>query len=394
MAGKRRKGIDPLPPARSAPAGSGTLAPERPRPPRAEAPTRHVSRPKLPELRQVPQRWRWVAVGLVGVLVVAVAARLLFGGGSDSSAGAQLPRQAVLVSIDAADNTALGGALLVGGGQGGTAVLLIPADLLVDVAGFGSVTFAQSGQAPGAGAQAAAVADALRIDVAGTWRVTEESATALLQRSGSDATALMGGLSAEDVTTPEASAAALQPVLKGMIAGLSADTETTLAGLGAGSRTDLPVPDLAALLQLAAASDPLPFQTLPLRPLDAGGATPAVTLDRTAAQSLLDGLLAGVARDGAQGSSTRVLVRNGVGTPGLGEGARSKLVAAGLEYVNGGNATGFGYDESVVLVTSDAVDSGAQVASALGLPETAVQQTPQGQTLADVVVVLGADYAP
>lgn len=394
MAGKRRKGIDPLPSAHSAPAGSGTLAPERPRAPRAVVPARHVSRPRLPEMPQLPQRWRWVAAGIVAVVVVAVAARILLGGGADSSAGAQLPRQAVLVSIDSADNTAIGGALLVGGGQGGTAVLLIPADLLVDVAGFGSVTFAKSGQAPGAGAQAAAIADALRINVAGTWRVTEEAATALLQRSGADATASLSGLKAEDVRTPEASAAALQPVLKGIIAGLSADTETTLAGLGAGSRTDLAVPDLAALLELAAASEPLPFQTLPLRPLDAGGATPAVTLDRTAAQSLLDGLLAGVARDGAQGSSIRVLVRNGVGTPGLGDGARSKLVAAGLEYVNGGNATGFGYDESVVLVTGDAVDSGVQVARALGLPETAVQQTPQGQTLADVVVVLGADYAP
>jgi hypothetical protein len=392
MAGKRRKGIDPLPSARTAPAGAGTLAPERPQP--AHAPARQVTKPKLPQLPQLSPRSRWVAAGLAAILVVVVAARVLLGGGSDSATGAELPRQAVLVSIDAADNTALGGALLVGGGQGGTAVLLIPADLLVDVAGFGSVTFAKAGQAPGAGAQAAAVADALRIDVAGTWRVTQDSAAALLQRSGADATALMAAMSADDNTTPEASAAALQPVLKGMVAGLGADTETTLAGLGAGSRTDLAIADLAALLQLAAASEPLPFQTLPLRPLDAGGATPAVTLDRTAAQSLLDGLLAGVARDGAQGDGVRVLVRNGVGTPGLGEGARTKLVSSGLEYVNGGNATGFGYAKSVVLVTPESTEAGAQVASALGLPATAIQQTPQGQTLADVVVVLGADYAP
>ena len=392
MAGKRRKGIDPLPPARSAPSGAGTLAPERPQP--AHAPARQITVPKMPRLPHLPPRTRWIAAALVAVLVIVVAVKVLFGGGSDSATGSEVPRQAVLVSIDAADNTALGGALLVGGGQGGTAVLLIPADLLVDVAGFGSVTFAKAGQAPGAGAQAAAVADALRIDVAGTWRVSEKSAAALLQRAGVDATALMASISAEDNKTPEASAAALQPVLKGMITGLGRDTETTLAGLGAGSRTDLAVPDLAALLQLAAASDPLPFQTLPLRPLDAGGATPAVTLDRTAAQSLLDGLLAGVARAGGPDGGVRVLVRNGVGTPGLGEGARSKLVSAGLEYVNGGNASGFGYEKTVVLVTPDSTEAGVEVASALGLPETAVQQSPQGQTLADVVVVLGADYAP
>ena len=46
----------------------------------------------------------------------------------------------------------------------------------------------------------------------------------------------------------------------------------------------------------------------------------------------------------------RVLVENGVGTPGLVEKARAKLVDAGFRFLNGGNASSFGDDPSTVLV--------------------------------------------
>jgi hypothetical protein len=93
----------------------------------------------------------------------------------------------------------------------------------------------------------------------------------------------------------------------------------------------------------------------------------------------------------------RVLVQNGVGTPGLGETTRKRLIAAGLTYVNGGNAAQFGYAKSVVLIPDASTQSrreGADVAAALRLPPSSLRIAAQGQTIADVVVVVGADYKP
>jgi len=93
----------------------------------------------------------------------------------------------------------------------------------------------------------------------------------------------------------------------------------------------------------------------------------------------------------------RVLVQNGVGTPGLGEFARTALVKDALSYINGGNARTFGYQTSLILI-SDATplarEQGSSVAKALGLPESDIQIAGSGQSLADVIVVLGADFQP
>ena len=73
-----------------------------------------------------------------------------------------------------------------------------------------------------------------------------------------------------------------------------------------------------------------------------------------------------------------------------------KLVVAGITYVSGGNAGHFGYAHSLVLVPTGAWDAGVKqgqaVARALGLPSSDVALTDQGQTIADVVVILGADF--
>jgi hypothetical protein len=98
------------------------------------------------------------------------------------------------------------------------------------------------------------------------------------------------------------------------------------------------------------------------------------------------------------GGPISVVVQNGVGTPGLAAKARTRLVVAGITYVSGGNAAKFGYAKSVVLVpTSSGLDGqrkGQAVARALGLPTSDVALTEQGQTIADVVVILGADFKP
>jgi hypothetical protein len=92
-----------------------------------------------------------------------------------------------------------------------------------------------------------------------------------------------------------------------------------------------------------------------------------------------------------------VLVQNGVGTPGLGASARDDLVGAGMVYINGGNAEEFGQPTTQVIIgdaTAESQQVGAEVAQALGVPPTAVVVSEDGQNVADVVVILGADFQP
>jgi hypothetical protein len=107
--------------------------------------------------------------------------------------------------------------------------------------------------------------------------------------------------------------------------------------------------------------------------------------------------LGGAAVHLRSGGLNRVLVENGIGTPGLGECVRNKLVAQGFDFKGSDNVPGFTYRDkpSVVLIYSDqqpSVDAGQAVATALHLPASAVQISQEPQDRADVIVVLGNDY--
>ena len=97
------------------------------------------------------------------------------------------------------------------------------------------------------------------------------------------------------------------------------------------------------------------------------------------------------------GGVVRVLVENGVGTPGLVDRARSRLVDAGYRFVNGGNASPFSKDPSSIQVsdgTEESLAKGRQVAATLGLPADSVVPNDRGQNVADVIVILGPDFRP
>jgi anionic cell wall polymer biosynthesis LytR-Cps2A-Psr (LCP) family protein len=135
-------------------------------------------------------------------------------------------------------------------------------------------------------------------------------------------------------------------------------------------------------------------QTLPVKPIDVGGAVSAYSLDDAETQALVDQQFAGSLPPGGN-DRVRVLVENGVGSAGLVDTAAVQLTNGGFAFVNGGNANRFGYDKSVVIVPDSSTEStqlGTEVAKALGLPASAVRISAQGQTVADVVVILGADY--
>ena len=70
-------------------------------------------------------------------------------------------------------------------------------------------------------------------------------------------------------------------------------------------------------------------------------------------------------------------------------------IDAGYAYVNGGNAATFGQVKSTILVPDPSVASlgwGADIAATLGVPNADVDTAKHGQTVADVIVVLGQDF--
>ena len=90
-------------------------------------------------------------------------------------------------------------------------------------------------------------------------------------------------------------------------------------------------------------------------------------------------------------------MQNGVGTPGLEQDAAQLLRAEGYDFSNGGNATEFGRDQTIVLIpdaTPASQSLGEDVAATLGVPASSVQVSDQGSSLYDVIVILGADFEP
>jgi hypothetical protein len=169
-----------------------------------------------------------------------------------------------------------------------------------------------------------------------------------------------------------------------------------LRAVGLSSTSTLGATRLSSLLAGFAAADRrsgLYATDLPVTSVDAGGGGPSYRVDAAGTKSLVTGHLAASVRPGAATGPTVELL-NGVGTPGLVATACPKLASAGLIYAGSDNAGSFNNPHSTVAVPTADLDAGYQVAAALGLPRSDVRRTTEDQTVAEVVVTLGADYQP
>jgi len=92
-----------------------------------------------------------------------------------------------------------------------------------------------------------------------------------------------------------------------------------------------------------------------------------------------------------QKARPRVIVYNGVGTPGLASQAAQQLIRQGFQVVDSGNADHFGYVETTILVYHAPTEASA-VREALGVGIIKMQSAPQ--ELTDMIVIVGADYLP
>lgn len=374
---------------------------------------------------------------LVGLLVVGVllaaagVATLLANRGSDTD-GAVEPQartqRTLLMQVRTADAAGtLASALLAADSSSSTgSVILVPPQVIVDVPSAGSLPFGQALATGQPNSARDALGDLLGVTIDGTWVLEHGSFGALVnelggitvgvdvpivengavvvpagdqQLDGARALTVLGYLGAGE--QEQARLARVQEVLDGVLAALPEDRAAVAAlieGLGTGSVSSEPPGQLAdLLLELVRAGDEqqLQYDSLPVIPIDPGGGVMAFRLDEQAAGSLVDRVLAQSVPAGARQTGNRVLVLNGVG-PGIGDAARAKLVAADFVFVGARNNERFGIQTTQVLVpeaTPEAQQLGERIATALGVPAD-VRQSDRLGTIADAVVLIGADFAP
>ncbi len=88
----------------------------------------------------------------------------------------------------------------------------------------------------------------------------------------------------------------------------------------------------------------------------------------------------------------RVIVYNGVGTPGVAGEAAQQLIRSGFRVVDTKNADTFDYAKTQVVVQHKDMTAGKAVKKALGTGQVVNQ--PSDQDVADVIVIVGKDYRP
>ncbi len=375
------------------------------------------------------QRRLLAAVLAIAVLVLAVATFAL--SRRDTPARATLPPQVrtqstLLLQVQGESGAAVGSALLAHDPASRSgAVVLVPPQVIVTVPGTGSLQLGRALRTVPPERSRTAVADLMGVTVDAGWVINIPTLTTLIDRVGgvrvdvdvpviSGRTVVLGtGTQLVDggratqflrYLAPgeqeQARLARLQEVLDGLLNALptaTAQVTQALSTLGQRSDSSIPAPQLASFLVGLAGdgrADQLQYDTLPVIPIDPGDGVTSFRVDPDAVQSLVDRLLAQSVPPGVRQTGNRVLVLNGVGTPGLGEKVRAKLVPAGLVFVGSRNNATFGVARSRVLVADASQTSqalGARVAKALGLPADAVQTADLG-SIADVIVVVGADF--
>jgi hypothetical protein len=321
------------------------------------------------------------------------------------------------------DGLAVASALLAHDGPSRTgSVILLPPQVLVTVPGSGS-TFLGRSLRTGTSGSRNALEDLMGVTIDGSWVLDVPAFRRLIDQEGGvtvdvDVPVVVGrtvviqpgsdrldGTRALQFATYLASGeqeqtrlARLQSVLDGVIAGLPKDVQALVGALGSGSQLTVSPQQLAdelSGLKKDDESSDLQYRSLPVIKVEAGNDEIRFRIDQPATLAMVDELLAQSVPAGARQEGNRVLVLNGVGTPGLGEKVRARLVPAGFVFVGSRNARAFNQCCTQVLVKDATVEGtalGERVAKALGVPLTSVMSSDQIGTIADVVVIVGKDF--
>lgn len=364
------------------------------------------------------------ALGLAVLIALGIVLASSVGGGHAKKSGPTRTQRTLLLQVKGASGTAIASALLAHDGPSHEgSVVLVPPQVIATVPGSGAMPFGKALQTVSAKGSRNALADLMGVTVDGSWVLDEPSFRRLVDLEGGievkvDTTVLAGrsvllSPGPQHVNGAQALAfaiylapreeeqtrlARLQSVLDGIVAALPPSTQALVTSLGAGSASTFTSKDVATLLlglKSDGAAQQLQYRSLQVIKVDAGTDEVRFRIDAAATRTLVDELLAQSVPAGVRSTGNRVLVLNGVGTPGLGAKVRDKLVPAGFVFVGSRNAPSFDHAKTEVLVkdtTSQGTALGQRVARALGVPASSVMSSDQIGTIADVVVVVGRDF--
>jgi anionic cell wall polymer biosynthesis LytR-Cps2A-Psr (LCP) family protein len=411
--------------------------PVAPRPTPTLVPTGRGQRKAAKRDARRKQLRRGSVVGGVVVAVVALVAGVVLttGGAAKRKVVAATPdgrtQHTMLLTLAPAGGAAVESVLMAhdsASAQG--AFVLIPSDILTEVAGRGSM---QLGAAAtfGVDVPGETLSDMISVTVDGSWQLTPDALAALVDHlggitvdvpvdisvngqvvvsagNGQRLTGAQASAMATFIAADEPSGARLarfETVLVAIMAKLGTQPSAVsaeLASLTTGSTFDahrtMTIQVLADVDADANAQN-VTYTTLPTTVLDTGSTQEQLAVDGTGTAALVKQSFAGSIPPGRVAGRNRVIVLNGTGQLGLGASARQRLTAHGLVFVRSANQDGFGYKNktSVVLIpdaTPDSLASGDRVAEALGLPTSDVETYTVDTTAADVIAILGDDYKP
>ncbi len=94
----------------------------------------------------------------------------------------------------------------------------------------------------------------------------------------------------------------------------------------------------------------------------------------------------------SEAKTTRLIVYNGAGNPGIAGEAAQQLIRGGFRVVDTKNADKFDYKETQIVVQDKDMTAGEAVRKVLGTGKVIDQ--PSDQDVADVIVIIGKDYKP
>jgi LCP family protein required for cell wall assembly len=402
------------------------IEPLRPEPPRTA---------RRAEQRGDRRRRRRRIIGAIVVVAVLAAVAIAVTryrrhDGSGSAAPAAKPRtqQTMLLQIPGATGEAVASALFVTDSASANASLvLVPSRVLSQVPGYGSASFGEALKLGGPQLSQDTLANQLGIIVDSNWLVTQDQLAALVDAVGGvDVNVdvdLPGGSESSNVVLSQGqqhlsgqAAAAyavysvpdkpelgrltrLQAVLVGVLDALP-KTSAEISPLVPATPSGPPratVADTLRRLAEAKAAEKLSYKVVPVTDIDNGSDEETTRIDADQLAALIGSDLAGSVPPNAFRPDNRVVVRNGVGTAGIGQTVTRRLNAAGFSVVQTGNAENFNYKTTQVLIFDSgdrAVSEGEAVAAALGLSADTVEVSDVEQSVADVIVTVGADYAP
>jgi hypothetical protein len=339
-----------------------------------------------------------LAIGLRFVLPVVVLAGLVAGGvilfsgdDRDPATGAAgrpvgTPADQDVVAWSVWDGETTEGAfvtVVAVGGRKPPVALGVPAYTMANIPGYGTGTVGDAIAARGRDRGAAAVENILGVGVDASAFSSLEDLTRIIDG--------LGGITVGENTM--SGEEAVRYLMRGGGNLISAEFQflrwqELVAGMldAVDGRTDVFVPlgpEVGPVLAAAgtAGADVL---ELPVVDIGSGLARP----DAEGVQRIVESRFVPTARTTRE---VRLVVLNGVGTPGIGERVTNILVPAGFTLVGSENAESFDEQETKIVATSEDFLPEAELArELLGAGEVFIGVQPTG--LADVTVIVGADF--